>query len=174
MKVAVLAGGCFWCIESDLVKKEGVLSVVSGYLGGKKETANYDDVCSGQTLHREVVKVEYDENILDYRTLVDYFFTCIDPTNPYGQFADIGPQYKTAIYYSDAIEEKVAKELKELLDKSKRFIEPVVTDILPISTFYEAESYHQAYYKKQPIHYNNYRVGSGRSGFIKLKWGDKH
>jgi len=174
MKVAVLAGGCFWCIESDLIKREGVLSVVSGYLGGKKETANYDDVCSGQTLHREAVKVEYDENILDYKTLVDYFFTCIDPTNPYGQFADIGPQYKTAIYYSDNNEEKVAKELKESLDKSKRFIDPVVTNILPISTFYEAESYHQEYYKKQPIHYNNYRVGSGRSGFIKLKWGDKH
>jgi methionine-S-sulfoxide reductase len=120
------------------------------------------------------VKVTYDETIINYKTLVDYFFTCIDPTNPYGQFADIGPQYKTAIYYGDESEELIAKELKEALDQSKRFSDPVVTDILPITTFYEAESYHQEYYKKEPIRYNNYRVGSGRSGFIKIKWGDKH
>ncbi len=174
MKTAILAGGCFWCIESDLIKKEGVESVVSGYIGGTKETANYDDVCSGQTQHREAVKVVYDESIISYETLVDYFFTCIDPTNPYGQFADIGPQYKTAIYYSDDMEKEVALRIKKNLDESKRFNDPVVTDILFASQFYDAEEYHQEYYKKQPIHYNNYRVGSGRSGFIKIKWEDKH
>ncbi|MBI9013434.1 MAG: peptide-methionine (S)-S-oxide reductase MsrA [Clostridiales bacterium] len=174
MKIAYLAGGCFWCIESDLIKREGVFSVVSGYMGGTKETANYDDVCTGQTLHREVVKVIYDEEIINYNALVDYFFTCIDPTNPYGQFADIGPQYKTAIYYSDETEEKIALSLKKLLDESKRFTDPIVTDILRATEFYEAEVYHQEYYKKQPIHYENYRIGSGRSGFIKLIWGDKH
>lgn len=174
MKSIVLAGGCFWCIESDLIKREGVLSVVSGYIGGTKESANYNAVCSGLTDHREAVSVTYDESKTDYKTLVEYFWTCIDPTNPYGQFADIGPQYKTAIYYADENEKELATLSKKELSASGRFKDTIVTELLPLSPFYEAEAHHQEYYLKDPMHYKRYRIGSGREGFIQLKWGDKH
>lgn len=173
MKKAVFAGGCFWCIESDLIKRPGVLKVVSGYIGGSKESANYRAVCSGLTDHREAVEVTYDETLTTYADLVEYFWTCIDPTNPYGQFADIGHQYKTAIYYSDDMEKDILEKSKKALELSGRFKDPIATDILEISTFYPAEDYHQEYYKKEPEHYRRYRIGSGRSGFIQLKWGDK-
>lgn len=173
MKKAYLAGGCFWCIESDLIKRPGVTSVVSGYIGGTKASANYQAVCSGLTDHREAVCVTYDEQITSYEDLIEYFWTCIDPTNPYGQFADIGPQYKTAIYYSNEQEKAAALTSKKALDASHRFKDPVVTDILEVSDFYEAEIYHQAYYKKSPDHYKRYRIGSGREGFIVNNWGDK-
>jgi methionine-S-sulfoxide reductase len=173
MKKAYLAGGCFWCIESDLIKRPGVESVVSGYIGGTKESANYEAVCSGLTEHREAVCVTYDENVTSYQAIVEYFWTCIDPTNPYGQFADIGPQYKTAIYYSNDDEKKIAQASKEDLNQSNRFKDEIVTDILEATEFYEAETYHQEYYKKAPDHYKRYRIGSGREGFIINKWGDK-
>lgn len=173
MKKVVLAGGCFWCIESDLVKRAGVVTVVSGYIGGTKESANYQAVCSGLTDHLEAVEVTYDETLTTYKELVEYFWTCIDPTNPYGQFADIGNQYKTAIYYSNETEKRIAIASKMALEASGRFDEPVATEILPVTPFYPAEEYHQSYYKKDPGHYKRYRIGSGREGFIQLKWGDK-
>ncbi|WP_240842966.1 peptide-methionine (S)-S-oxide reductase MsrA [Acidaminobacter sp. JC074] len=173
MKKAVFAGGCFWCIESDLIKLEGVIQVVSGYIGGTKASANYEAVCSGLTDHREAVLVTYDETLISYKELVEYFFTCIDPTNPYGQFADIGDQYKTAIYYSDEKEKETALKSKAELDQSGRFKDPVVTEILEISDFYQAEDYHQKYYEKNADHYKRYRIGSGREGFIQINWGDK-
>lgn len=173
MKKMVIAGGCFWCIESDFSKLDGIISVTSGYIGGGVVDANYEAVCSGMTDHREAVEVTYDEKIITFKALIEYYWTCIDPTNPYGQFADLGPQYKTAIYYADDEEKMIIETSKEALNNSGRFDHPVATDVLPLTKFYEAESYHQDYYKKNPDHYNRYRVGSGRAGFIMKHWGDK-
>lgn len=173
MSKAVLAGGCFWCIESDLIKRPGVKAVVSGYIGGTKASANYEAVCSGMTDHKEAVEVTFDETITSYEAILDYFWTCIDPTNPYGQFADIGDQYKTAIYYANKVEKEIALKSKQDLIDSKRFKDDIVTEILPLTEFYPAETYHQEYYKKAPDHYKRYRIGSGREGFIINTWGDK-
>ncbi len=173
MSKVVFAGGCFWCIESDFVKLDGVVKAVSGYIGGTKASANYEAVCSGLTNHREAVEVTYNESLISYEELVEFFWTCIDPTNPFGQFADIGDQYKTAIYYSSEEEKAKALLSKKALEQSGRFTDPIVTEILPISEFYEAEPYHQSYYKINSDHYKRYRIGSGREGFIQIKWGDK-
>lgn len=173
MKKAVFAGGCFWCIESDFKKLEGVIDAVSGYIGDTKESANYEAVCSGLTNHREAVFVTYDEIIVSYQALIDYFWTCIDPTNPYGQFADLGHQYTTAIYYQNESEKRIAEDMKKALNDAKKFKDEIATDILPLTDFYEAEEYHQSYSKKSPDHYERYRIGSGRTGFIIKTWGDK-
>lgn len=173
MREVIVAGGCFWCIEADYKKLKGVTDAVSGYTGGPAETANYDDVCSGASGHVEAVKVSFDENIITFREIIDYFWTCIDPTNPYGQFADIGKQYQTVIYYKTEEEKTIIEHAIKTLDESYRFEDKVATRVEPVMPFYPAEAHHQNYYKNNPIHYENYRVGSGRSGFIKIKWSDK-
>lgn len=173
MKNAYFAGGCFWCIESDMMKLPGVEKVTSGYIGGTKESANYEAVCSGMTDHREAVCVAYDEKTVTYETLVDYFWTCIDPTNPYGQFADLGHQYTTAIYYETEEEKMIAEASKKKLKDSGKFKDDIVTSILKALPFYEAEAYHQSYAQKASEHYERYRVGSGRAGFIMKTWGKK-
>ena len=169
---ATFAGGCFWCVESDFEKLEGVREVVSGYAGGKTDDPTYEEVCRGTTGHLEVVQVHFDSQKIDYGTLVDYFFKHVDPTDPGGQFVDRGDQYRSAIFYNDAAQQRIALAKKAELDASGKFDKPVVTEILPLETFYPAEDYHQDYYKKDPVRYTMYRRGSGRDAFIEKTWKD--
>ena len=171
LQTAVFAGGCFWCIEADFEKLEGVDSVVSGYTGGAAETANYKEVTYKETGHYEAVEVRYNENIVSYSELVEYFWRHIDPTNPRGQFCDSGSSYLSAIFYANEEEQKiVAKSLKRL-QANKPFEDPIVTDIKAATPFYLAESYHQDYYKKNPLRYNLYRNGCGRDKRVEQLWG---
>ena len=171
LKVATLAGGCFWCIASDFEKVFGVAKVISGYTGGHKENPTYEEVSTGKTGHYEAVQVYYNPSKVSYEQILDIFWRHIDPTDPSGQFADRGSQYRTAIFYHDEEQERIAERSKEDLEKSGRFTKPVVTQILKFSRFYEAEFYHQDYHKKSPIRYKLYRQGSGRDQFIDETWG---
>lgn len=173
MRDIILAGGCFWCIEADFKKLNGVVKAESGYTGDTEESANYEAVCSGLTDHIEAVKVTFDESIITYKEIIEYFWTCIDPTNPYGQFADVGSQYVTVIYYKNENEKMIIERSKEKLDLSGRFEKPIMTKILKEESFFSAEPYHQDYYLKNKTHYEQYRKYSGRTGFIQIKWGDK-
>ena len=165
--VATFAGGCFWCMVQPFAKLPGVQEVVAGYTGGHVERPTYEQVCSGRTGHYEAVQIVYDPAIVSYEKLLDTFWAQIDPTDPSGQFADKGSQYKTAIFYHDEAQKETAEESKAALDKSGRFGRPVATQLLPAVTFYPAEEYHQDYYKKNPEHYHRYKAGSGREAFIK-------
>jgi peptide methionine sulfoxide reductase msrA/msrB len=169
---AVFAGGCFWCIESAFVGVEGVMSVVSGYTGGKKENPTYKEVSSGNTGHYEAVEVSYDPMIVSYRDLLDIFWVQIDPTDVGGQFADRGSQYRTAIFYNSEKQKELAEESKKEIERMGKFDKPIVTEILPAEKFYPAEDYHQEYYKKNPLRYKIYRAGSGRDSFIESNWAE--
>jgi peptide methionine sulfoxide reductase msrA/msrB len=170
LEKATFAGGCFWCIESAFDETEGVKEAVSGYTGGKTKNPTYVEVCSGKTGHYEAVQVTFDSNKITYKELVDIFWQQIDPTDPTGQFADKGTQYRTAIFYHNEEQKKIAEESKESLEKSGKFNKPIVTEIKEASEFYPAEDYHQDYYKTCPIRYQNYKVGSGRESFLKKTW----
>jgi peptide methionine sulfoxide reductase msrA/msrB len=170
---AVFAGGCFWCTESDFEKVEGVLEAVSGYTGGHVDSPTYKQVSAGGTGHLEAVKVIYDPDKIDYDTLLEYFWRSIDPTDSGGQFVDRGPQYRSAIFYSNARQKAQAEASKEELSASGIFDQPIVTEILPLGTFYAAETYHQDYYKKRPIRYKWYRSGSGRDQFLQKVWAER-
>jgi len=172
-RTAVFAGGCFWCTEADLEKLPGVLSVVSGYAGGKEPDPTYEQVSSGATGHLECVRVTYDPAVIDYRTLVRAFFRTIDPTDPGGQFPDRGRQYATAIFWQTEEEKAEAEAARRELDASGTFREPVVTQIRRLDVFYPAEAYHQDFYKTNPARYGGYRMSSGRDRFIASHWGDK-
>lgn len=172
-KLATFAGGCFWCMEGPFDAEPGVIKVVSGYTGGHKENPTYEEVCSETTGHYEAIQVTYDPTVVSYSRLLEIYWRQIDPTDPGGQFNDRGQSYRTAIFYHDQ-EQKMAAELsKRALNESGRFDEPIVTEILPASTFYPAEDYHQKYYKKDPLRYHMYRTGSGRDDFLKRVWRDK-
>lgn len=172
-KQAILAGGCFWCIEAPFEQIDGVIEVISGYTGGHKENPTYKEVSSGQTGHYEAVQITYDPMKVTYQELLDVFWQQIDPTDPGGQFADRGTQYRTAIFYQNDEQKKIAEESKAALDRSGKFDKPLATEILPASTFYPAEDYHQDYYRKCPVRYKSYKKGSGREDYIKETWGDK-
>ncbi len=167
---ATFAGGCFWCIESVFDETEGVKEAVSGYTGGKTKNPTYTEVCSGKTGHYEAVQVTFDMTKIKYKDLIEIFWQQIDPTDPTGQFADKGFQYKTAIFYYNEKQKKIAEESKKKLKNSGKFDKPIVTEIKKASEFYPAENYHQDYYKKCPIRYQNYKVGSGRESFLKKIW----
>src|SRR3989344_6510153 len=167
---ATFCGGCFWCSESDFEKHEGVVAVISGYTGGNETSPNYEQVSSGQTGHREGIQVYYDPKKLNYETLLDIFWKHIDPTDSEGQFVDRGQQYTTAIFYHDAAQKKAALASKKKLEESKTFDQPIVTAILPFTSFYPAEEYHQDYYKKNPLQYKFYRKASGRDAFVCNLW----
>jgi peptide methionine sulfoxide reductase msrA/msrB len=171
LKKATFAGGCFWCSEADFEKAEGVAEVISGYTGGKKENPTYEEVSSGHSGHIEAILVLYDPATISYRQLLDVFWRHVDPTDPGGQFADRGPQYRTAIFYHDEDQKMQAEESKKQLEASGRFKKPVVTEIVPADKFYSAEDYHQDYYKKNSLRYSMYRQGSGRDQFIRQVWG---
>ncbi len=171
MKVATFAGGCFWCMEPPFEEIDGVQAVLSGYTGGEEARPTYEQVSSGQTGHTEAVRVVYDPQKVDYRTLVETYWRSMDPMDGGGQFADRGSQYRPAIFTHSDEQMKTAKESEEALSASGRFDEPIVVPIEPAQTFWIAEEYHQDYYKKNPIRYERYAVGSGRKPFLKETWG---
>jgi methionine-S-sulfoxide reductase len=154
---AYFAGGCFRCMEGPLESLEGVREVINGYIGGTISDSTYEQVSRGTTANRESVKVLYDPALITYEELLSTYRIQIDPTDAGGQFADRGNQYKTAIYYSNDEEKKIATLSKEKLNNSKKYDKPIVVDILPASTFYKAEEYHQDYYKKHSAEYKSYK-----------------
>lgn len=168
---ATFAGGCFWCVESDFEKVNGVVKVISGYTGGRTENPTYEEVSSGKTGHLESVQVIYNPKIVTYGELVDYFWRHVDPTDPGGQFVDRGEQYRSVIFYNDDEQRKAAEESKRKLEASGRFDKPIVTEIVAASKFYPAEEYHQGYSKKNPLRYRFYRFNSGRDQFLAKIWG---
>jgi len=172
MLVATFAGGCFWCSEADFEKVDGVVKVVSGYTGGQAASPTYADVCGGKTGHFEAVQVHYDPSRVAYEKLLEVFWTHVDPTDAGGQFADRGPQYRSAIFYHDDAQKRLAERSKAALDASGVFDGPIVTEIRAFTTFYAAEEYHQDYYKTCSAQYGRYRSGSGRDAFLKAIWGD--
>ncbi len=172
-QIATFAGGCFWCMESDLEKIEGVIEVISGYTGGHTENPSYSDVSAGGTGHVEAVQVFYDPEKVSYRELLDVFWRQVNPTDPGGQFVDRGSQYRTAIFYHDNEQKRLALASKKQVEKSAIFNKPVVTEIMALTDFYPAEDYHQKYYKTHGLRYKFYRLNSGRDQFLKKVWSGK-
>jgi len=170
VKKATFAGGCFWCMEGPFEHLDGVVSVMAGYTGGTTDHPSYQAVSSGATGHAEAVEVTYDPSLVSYDKLVEVFWRNIDPTQADGQFADHGRQYRTAIFYHDEEQKRQALASKHALEKSGKFDKPIVTEIVPALRFYPAEEYHQDYYKKNPLRYKLYRLGSGREGYLKRVW----
>jgi len=170
LQTATFAGGCFWCTEADFEKVAGVSKVISGYTGGHKENPTYNEVSAHTTGHVEAVQVWYDASVVTYDNLLDYFWMHIDPTDPYGQFVDKGESYVSAIFFNTDTEKISAEASKKVLEYAKVFDKPIVTAILEAKPFYEAEEYHQDYYKKNPVRYGYYRGGSGREAFIEKYW----
>lgn len=170
LKIATFAGGCFWCLEPPFDQTKGVISTTAGYCGGPEKNPTYEQVAMGQTGHAESVQVTFDPAVVSYEELLEVFWRNIDPTDLSGQFADRGPQYRTAIFYHDEEQKKLAEASKKNLEETKKFERPVLTEIVPVTEFYPAEDYHQDYYKKNPLRYKLYRSGSGRESFLKKMW----
>jgi len=168
---ATFAGGCFWCVESDFDKIPGVLSTTSGYIGGTTVNPTYQQVSRNGTGHAEAVEIVFDPAKVSYATLVEKFWRTIDPTTKDRQFCDTGNPYRTAIFTHDAAQAEVAKRSLSALEKSKPFKQPIVTEIVPASTFYAAEDYHQDYYLKNPVRYKYYRTSCGRDARLQQLWG---
>ncbi len=169
---AIFAGGCFWCLEADFDKLPGVLATESGYTGGRTPNPTYQQVSAGGTGHTEAVRVSYDPAKVSYQQLVDYFWRHIDPTVKDRQFCDVGSQYRSAIFWQDEVERKIAEASRDALLKSGK-LKHVYTEIVAASAFYPAEEYHQDYYQKNPIRYNYYRFGCGRDARVAEVWGHK-
>lgn len=169
--LATLAGGCFWCVESDLKKVSGVTQATSGYAGGPEPNPAYEDVASGRTGHVEAVQLRFDPSRIVYEDLLRAFLRSIDPTDPGGQFADRGPQYRPIIFYHDPEQRRAAEAVLAEIAASGRFARPLAVEIRPFTTFFPAEDYHQDYQAKNPGRYGSYRVFSGRQGFIDKTWG---
>jgi peptide-methionine (S)-S-oxide reductase len=168
---ATFAGGCFWCMEPPYDKLPGVISTTSGYMGGKKRFPTYEEVSAGTTGHTEVVQVVYDPAKVSYEKLLEVFWRNIDPTVRDQQFCDVGSQYRTAIFYHDEEQKRLAEAAKAALEKSKPFKAPIVTPVQAAGEFWPAEDYHQDYYKKNPVRYKYYRTGCGRDDRLKQLWG---
>lgn len=171
LKTASFAGGCFWCVESSFAKLPGLSSVKSGYIGGIEADATYEKVSTGTTDHYEAIQVVYDPKKIAYEKLLDAFWKEIDPTDGAGQFADRGPQYRPAIFYHNEEQKIAADKSKKILQDSGIFDKDIQVPVIAFTKFYEAEEYHQDYYKKNPVHYNLYRAGSGRQKFLDSAWG---
>jgi peptide methionine sulfoxide reductase msrA/msrB len=172
-KTATFAGGCFWCVESDFEKVDGVIEAISGYTGGDVSNPNYKQVSAGGTGHAEAVQVRYDPEKISYKELLDVFWRHVDPTDADGQFVDRGSQYRPAIFYHDQEQKRMAEASKAELEKSGRFTKPIATEIVPLGEFYVAEEYHQDYYDKNPLRYKFYRMGSGRDQFLSRTWSNE-
>jgi peptide methionine sulfoxide reductase msrA/msrB len=171
LEKATFAGGCFWCMTPPFEKLDGVIEVISGYTGGHTVNPTYEDVTSEKTGHFESVEVMYDPAKISYEKLLDVFWKQINPTDAGGQFVDRGPSYKSAIFYHNEEQKRLAEESKRKLAESGRFDKPIVTEILPAGPFYRAEAYHQDYWKKNPIRYKFYRYNSGRDQYLERTWG---
>jgi len=148
MQVAYFAGGCFWCMEAPFLVLDGVIDVIPGYMGGHIENPTYEMVCARETGHFEVVRVQYDPSLVRYEDLLKVFWNKIDPTDDFGQMMDRGPQYRTAVFYSNSQEKKLAEASKNALAESGRYSRKIVTELLLVTEFYEAETYHHHYYEK--------------------------
>ena len=170
LETITLAGGCFWCTEAYFQEEQGVIDAISGYTGGSEQDASYLKVAKGTTSHREAVQVTYDPSIITIEKILDIYWSHIDPTDDLGQFADKGFQYTTAIYYHDTIQKDAALDSKKRLESSGLFDEPIVTEVIAFTNFFEAEDYHQDYYKKASDHYERYKKGSGRASFVEETW----
>lgn len=170
-KYATFAGGCFWCMVQPFERLEGVREVLTGYTGGYRESPTYMQVSMGNTGHFEAVRIKYDTSLVSYDKLLATFWKQIDPTDPVGQFADKGLQYRTAIFYHDEEQRQLAESSKEKLQKSGKFREPIAVKILEASAFYPAEEYHQDYHRKNPDQYRRYKYGSGRAKYLEETWG---
>jgi len=170
MQQAVFAGGCFWCMQPPFDQTHGVLKTEVGYLGGHVENPTYEQISTGITGHVEAIRIYYDAELVSYSDLLDVFWHNIDPTQADGQFADRGSQYKTVIFYANDDENKAAEASKAALSASGKFSQPIATSLQPLSIFYVGEDYHQQYYQKNSVHYNAYKRGSGRAGFIEKMW----
>ena len=168
---ATFAGGCFWCMEGPYDKLPGVISTISGYMGGRTKNPTYEQVSSGRTGHAEVVQVTYDPKRVSYEKLLDVFWRNVDPTQRDGQFCDHGSQYRTAIFYHDEEQRKLAEASRATLVKNKPFKGEIVTPVEKAGEFYAAEDYHQDFYKKSPTRYKIYRAGCGRDARLRELWG---
>jgi peptide-methionine (S)-S-oxide reductase len=169
--VATFAGGCFWCVEEAFEKVPGVISAVSGYSGGTVPNPTYEQVSKETTGHAEAVRMIYDPAKVSYEQLVDWFWRNIDPTQAGGQFCDVGSSYRSAIFVHDDAQRKVAEATKQALQGSGRFKQPIVTEIVAAGPFYEAEDYHQDYYKKNANRYRFYKFNCGRAQRLEQIWG---
>lgn len=168
---AYFAGGCFWCMEEAFEKLDGVLDVVSGYMGGSVKNPSYEQVSAGQTGHAESVEVRYDPAKVTYTQLLEAFWRNVDPITPNAQFCDHGNQYRAAIFYQGEDERRAAEDSKRAIEQSKRFSTPIVTQLTAASEFYPAEEYHQDFYKKNPIRYKYYKFTCGRTQRLESLWG---
>lgn len=173
-ELATFAGGCFWCMVKPFDQMDGIDEVISGYTGGHVENPTYEQVCSETTGHLEAVQITFDPSIFPYEKIVELYWTLIDPTDPGGQFYDRGESYTTAIFYHNEEQKQIAEQSKKRLEESGKFNKPIAVKLLPAKPFYPAEEYHQHYYKKNPLHYERYQIGSGRAAFIQQHWGNKH
>lgn len=172
MALATFAGGCFWCLVKPFDSYEGVESVISGYSGGHVENPTYEAVCSDTTGHVEAVQIEYDPNQISYSQMLDIYFKTFDPTDNNGQFFDRGDHYRPVIFYHNDEQKALALAKIQALNDAKIFDKPVNTPVEPYKNFYPAEAYHQNYYQKNPLHYAQYQLGSGRKAFIDRHWSD--
>ncbi len=171
MAKATFAGGCFWCMEPPFDKLDGVVSTTSGYSGGDKVNPTYKEVSAGGTGHTEVVQIVFDPGKIGYAELLEVFWRNIDPTTSDRQFCDVGDQYRSAVFYHDGEQERLAEESKQAIEDSGRLPGPVVTEITEFGGFWPAEDYHQDYYEKNPIRYKYYRYRCGRDQRLEELWG---
>lgn len=169
---AYFAGGCFWCMEEAFEKLDGVLDVMSGYMGGSVKNPSYEQVSAGQTGHAESVEIRYDPAKVTYTQLLEAFWRNVDPITPNAQFCDHGNQYRAAIFYQGEDERRAAEDSKRAIEQSKRFSTPIVTQLTAASEFYPAEEYHQDFYKKNPIRYKYYKFTCGRAQRLESLWGN--
>ena len=163
METAYLAGGCFWCVEAIFQRINGIIGLKSGYCNGSTQNPSYESICTGQTGHAEVVKIDFNESVVSFEELLDVFIATHDPTSLNQQGADKGTQYRSAIFYVNDSQKQIATSVIES-------IKGAVTEITELDVFYPAEDYHQNYYLKAPLHYQRYKKGSGREGFLKRHW----
>ena len=170
---ATFAGGCFWCMQAAFDGLPGVVSTRVGYTGGQEEDPTYEEVSAGGTGHAESIEVTYDPDQISYRDLLMVFWHNIDPTTRDREFCDVGHQYRTAIFFHDGRQERAARESAQAIEKTRPFKDPIVTEIVPASTFYPAEDYHQEYYRKNPIRYRIYRYLCGRDRRLRKVWAEE-
>ena len=173
LDTAVFAGGCFWCVEEAFDKAPGVVATTSGYTGGTVPNPTYEQVSAGGTGHAEVVRVIYDPARIPYSRLLDVFWRNVDPLTANQQFCDRGSQYRSAIFYQDREQQRLAEESRAALEASGRFSQPIVTEINPGAPFYAAEEYHQDYYQKNPLRYRFYKTSCGRERRLNQVWGER-
>tara|TARA_R110002051_G_scaffold120915_1_gene194083 strand:+ start:1216 stop:1845 length:630 start_codon:yes stop_codon:yes gene_type:complete len=168
---ATFAGGCFWCMEPPYDSQPGVSATISGYIGGELENPTYDDISRGGTGHAEVVQIEYDSEQISYEQLLEIFWRNIDPFAVDRQFCDVGDQYRSAIFYHDESQRELAEASKAEMEE--RFDREIATQIVPATTFWAAEEYHQDYYQKNPVRYKFYRFSCGRDDRLEEVWGEE-